>query len=95
MSEDKPFVFPAELRIGEVEGVVEALRAWLDGRRDGTVDATGVASVDAAGLQLFVALDRLASERGVALRYRGWSEALLEGAATLGIALPAAQEAAA
>ncbi len=96
MSEaEKPFAFPDELRIVQVETVVKALRAWLADHPGGSVDAGAVTSVDAAGLQVIVSLGRLAEQGGPAVRFRTFSPAVTEAADTLGIPLPSVEEAAA
>ncbi len=92
--EQRPFTFPGELRTAQVETVVSELRAWLEGRQAGSVDAGGVTSVDAAGLQVIVSLARLAEQGGPAVRFRAFSPAVTEAAATLGIPLPSVEDAA-
>jgi ABC-type transporter Mla MlaB component len=76
---------PAELQIRGATALAATLRAAVAaGAED--VDASQVALVDTAGLQLLIAAGRLASAHGRALRWQRPSAALLEAASRLGVA---------
>ena len=76
---------PAELQIRGATALAATLRAAVAaGAED--VDASQVALVDTAGLQLLLAAGRLASAHGRALRCQRPSAVLHEAAGRLGVA---------
>ncbi|GEM_PF-2603788 len=75
---------PAALVIRDVAAVAEALLASLAAGAL-VVNASAVDSVDTAGLQLLVAAERSARERGIAARWLGPSEPLVRAARALGV----------
>jgi ABC-type transporter Mla MlaB component len=75
---------PASLVIRDVAEVAGRLRAALAGGAL-VVDASAVAAVDTAGLQLLLAAERSARERGIVARWLGASDTLRRAAAALGI----------
>ena len=76
---------PAELTIYTVGELHPAWRAWAEagGQR---VDGTAVDQVDAAGLQLLLALARSLQARGARLQLLAASRVLEDGCAALGLA---------
>ncbi|MBS0372969.1 MAG: STAS domain-containing protein [Proteobacteria bacterium] len=76
---------PADLQIRGATALAATLRAAVAaGAED--VDASQVALVDTAGLQLLIAAGRLASAHGRALRWQRPSTALVDAANRLGVA---------
>jgi ABC-type transporter Mla MlaB component len=90
-SEGAVLALPAELTIYTVGELHPAWRTWAEtgGQR---VDGTAVDQVDAAGLQLLLALARSLQARGKPLRLVGSSRALDAGCAALGLAAWLAQQ---
>jgi len=79
---------PQELTIYAVGELHPQWLAWLAtaaGREEAEVDANEVDQVDAAGLQLLVALERSLADRGVRLRINEPSAALRQGCGVLGL----------
>ena len=75
---------PASLAVRDVAEVAQRLRAAIAGGAL-VVDASAVAAVDTAGLQLLLAAERSARERGISTRWLGTSEVLKRAAAALGL----------
>ncbi len=89
---------PRELCVPVVAALQLACLEWLDTEdADELVDASQVDEVDAAGVQLLVALSRSLASRGRPLRLQAPSGALRDACRTLGaytlIAQPAAGDA--
>ena len=76
---------PAALEIRESAQTFEALRSAVNCGVD-RIDASRVASVDTAGLQLLLAAGRTAAAHGRALRWDRPSSALIDAATKLGVA---------
>jgi ABC-type transporter Mla MlaB component len=76
---------PAELTIYAVGELHPAWRDWV-AAGGSQADARAVDQVDAAGLQLLLALARSVAAQGRALHLAGASRALAEGCAVLGLA---------
>jgi anti-anti-sigma factor len=76
---------PAELSIYTAGELHPAWRAWAEAGGQ-CVDGTAVDQVDAAGLQLLLALARSLQARGTRLRVVGASRVLEEGCTALGLA---------
>ena len=76
---------PAQLDIRDAGTTVGLLKAAIAGGAE-CIDASRVASVDTAGLQLLLAAGRMAAAHGRALRWEGASSALIEAACKLGVA---------
>lgn len=70
-----------ELAVFTVHALKERLMAALDGAQPLDVDLSGVTEVDGAGLQLLVALRKEAARRGLALRFKGHTDAVVEALA--------------
>lgn len=85
-----PLRLPQELTIytvGELHPQwVAWLRAWHGEEAAGAVDASAVDQVDAAGLQMLVALDHALSARGAPLQLQGTSAVLAQGCDAIGLA---------
>jgi anti-anti-sigma regulatory factor len=75
---------PSSLAIRDVAAVAAALRASLAAGVL-VVDASAVSTVDTAGLQVLLAAERSARERGIPARWLGPSEPLRRAAAALGV----------
>jgi phospholipid transport system transporter-binding protein len=76
---------PAALTMRELGPVAARLRAAIDSGV-AEIDASAVATVDTAGVQLLVAAVLSAARLGKPLRWRAASPALTEAAAQLGLA---------
>ncbi len=76
---------PPQLDIRDAEATAGLLHAAVVGGAE-RIDASRVASVDTAGLQLLLAAGRLAAAHGRALRWEGASSTLIEAASKLGVA---------
>ncbi len=76
---------PAALEIREIRETFEFLRSAVNCGVD-SIDASRVATVDTAGLQLLIAAGRTAAAHGRALRWVGASSALVDAACRLGVA---------
>lgn len=76
---------PPALDIREIRTCFELLRSAVNCGVD-RIDASRVAAVDTAGLQLLLAAGRTAAAHGRTLRWAGASSALVEAATKLGIA---------
>jgi len=76
---------PRELCVPAVAALRLACLAWLDAQdADELVDASRIDEVDAAGVQLLVALSRTLASRGRPLRLQAPSDALRDACRTLG-----------
>jgi len=76
---------PASMLIRDVAAVADVLRASLAAGVL-AVDASAVAAIDTAGIQLLLAAERSARERGIPARWLGASETLKAAASALGVA---------
>jgi anti-anti-sigma regulatory factor len=79
---------PAELTIYTAADTHAVLLSWLDqdkGNNQWTVQAHAVSQIDAAGLQLLLALYRSLDVRGQHLQLRAPSEALCHACRSLGM----------
>jgi ABC-type transporter Mla MlaB component len=76
---------PAALDIREISETFEFLRSAVNCGVD-SIDASRVATVDTAGVQLLLAAGRTAAAHGRALRWAGPSSSLIEAATKLGVA---------
>lgn len=88
------FELPTELTIYAVSQLRQRWLAWLDAAPDAAqcrVAAAAVDQVDAAGVQLLLALARSLAERGAGLRLVEPSAPLREACAALGAAALLAQ----
>ena len=77
---------PADLTIKEAAAVREQCLAALAEGQPVTVDGSGVAAVDTAGIQLLAALRVASQRRGVAFAWSGASPAIVDAAGRLGLA---------
>jgi anti-anti-sigma regulatory factor len=59
------------LTIENAEGIRRSLLAYLDGEREALVDVSGVRSIDLAGMQVLMALEKECRERSIPLRLGG------------------------
>jgi anti-anti-sigma regulatory factor len=76
---------PNELCVPAVAALRLACLEWLDAQdADELVDASRIDEVDAAGVQLLVALSRTLASRGRPLRLQAPSDALRDACRTLG-----------
>jgi ABC-type transporter Mla MlaB component len=76
---------PASLDIREISASFEWLRSAVNCGVD-CIDASRVASIDTAGLQLLLAAGRTAAAHGRALRWDRPSSTLIDAATRLGVA---------
>jgi ABC-type transporter Mla MlaB component len=76
---------PPQLDIRDAHATAGLLQAAVAAGAE-CIDASRVASVDTAGLQLLLAAGRLAAAHGHALRWEGASSTLIEAATKLGVA---------
>lgn len=85
-----PLRLPQELTIYTVGELHPQWLAWMRSSPDeattGAVDASAVDQVDAAGVQLLVALDRALAARGAPLQLQGTSAVLAQGCDAIGLA---------
>ena len=88
MSQDTVFALPAELNLYTATALREDLLAWsaFAGNEAWTLDATAVDSVDAAGVQLLLALSCSARAHGATLALMDAPRCLVQAIARLGAA---------
>lgn len=79
------FAAPEQLTVAHVAAVYAELGALFDAAASIEMDLARMQRIDAAGVQLLLAADRRAADRGITMRWKDPDHRLADAIATLGL----------